>query len=247
MKRDIPTMHGEDFYEEEIMATFVKGDWVEIVPRPDYSWEHWSQENTDLCGKTGQVTSITEGDWVDEIFIEVEYRGVRAWFGDKHLIKVKKYKQIFEEAIHQSCERLQRHEKVCKKLRDEILNEVFGDPDSTVIINPPEPEPEPDDTEPIPDELFEDWEELTTKEIIPLPGNGGTMTTPDDPKASTSPKKKKIKSLGKKTIIKKNTGTKSLTDVWTLSDDDIKELENYLDSISTNTSGHYDYEYFDSD
>ena len=71
------------------MAKFVKGDWVEVCPYPDYNWEQWVQENSDLCGKTGKITKITEGDWVDEIYIEVEYRGNRIWFKDSQLIKVK--------------------------------------------------------------------------------------------------------------------------------------------------------------
>jgi hypothetical protein len=228
------------------MAQFVKGDWVEVVPRPDYSWEHWSQENSNLCGKAGKITAITEGDWVDEIYIEVEYRGKKAWFKDNHLIKVEKYEKIFVEAIHDACEKLQRHEKICKRLRDEILHEVFGEEGAKLE------KPEYKDIEPANDNIFDDWEEVTTKEIIPLPGNGGTMTTPPDPdpKAYANNQRKKtrkIKSLGSKKKIIKKSAQKSLTDSWTLSDEEIKELEDYLDSLPSssppNQSGDYDYEY----
>jgi hypothetical protein len=228
------------------MAQFVKGDWVEVCPHPDYSWEHWSQENSNLCGKAGKITGIMEGDWVDEIYIEVEYRGKKAWFKDNHLIKVKKYEKIFIEAIHDACEQLQRHERICKRLRDEILHEVFGEEDTELE------KPEYKDIEPANDNIFDDWEEVTTKEVIPLPGNGGTMTTPKDtdPKATANTHRKKvrkIKSFGsKKKIIKKN-AQKNLTDSWVLSDEEIKELEDYLDSLpysnTPNQTNDYDYEY----
>tara|TARA_R100000808_G_C2153667_1_gene164118 strand:+ start:2352 stop:3041 length:690 start_codon:yes stop_codon:yes gene_type:complete len=229
------------------MATFVQGDWVEVVPRPDYSWEHWSEDNTAQCGKTGKITRIMEGDWVDEIYVEVEYRGDRAWFSDHHLIKVEKYEEIFKEAIHKACDQLQQHEKICKKLRDEILHEVFGDETMEMeeVVEPPPPETD--------DQFFNDWEEVTTKEVIPLPGNGGTMTTPTDPKAQANSRRKKvrkIKSLGNKKVIKKD-ASKNLTDSWTLSDEEIRDLEDYLDSLPNsgipNQSGDYDYEYDEFD
>ena len=230
------------------MAKFVKGDWVQVCPYPDYSWEQWTQENSNLCGKTAEITKITEGEWVNEIYIEIEYRGVRVWFKDSNLIKVKNYEIIRSEAIHEACERVQRHEKVCKKLRDEILHGIFA----------------PEGAEDLPeyksieqqDDLFNDWEELTTKEVIPLPGNGGTMTSPDDhePKAAADSHRKKarkIKSLGAKKKIIKKSSQKKLVDSWTLSDEDIKELEEYLETLpyssNPNQSGDYDYEYDDLD
>ena len=236
------------------MATFVKGDWVEIIPRPDFGWEQWSLENSNLCGKTAKIVKITEGDWVNEIYIEVEYRGKRIWFRDNHLIKVDNYEEIFSEAIHEAAHQLNETERISKKLRDEILTDVFGD-DTLELERFGE-----EDTQPIPDELFDDWEAVTTEEIIPLPGDGGTMTTPkdpdsNDPKAMADQKRKKVRKIKtfskKKKIIKKKKTSSSLIDSWTLSEEEIKDLENYLDSISDigkpNTAGPYDYEYFDSD
>ena len=230
------------------MARFVKGDWVEVCPHPDYRWDSWTEENSNMCGKKGRITDIKKAEWVDETYIEVEYRGVRVWFKDDHLIKVDNYEVIFSEAVHEACEQLQRHEAICKRLRDEILRGVFGE---DVEPEPEKPAPEPMDS------LFGDWEEVTTKEIIPLPGNGGTMTTPseteddDSPKATADNRRKKIrkiKSLGnKKKIIKKKSSTKKLTDSWTLTDDEIKELEDYLDTLPYSTppnqAGDYDYDY----
>ena len=86
------------------MAKFVKGDYVQITPRPDYSWEHWTEAHTNLCDKICRVVKVTEGDWVGEVYVEVEYRGTRVWFRDNQMIKVKKsneiYDDVLKEAIH---------------------------------------------------------------------------------------------------------------------------------------------------
>ena len=63
---------------------------------------------------------------------------------------------------------------------------------------------------------------------------------------------RKIKYLGnKKKIIKKKSSTKKLTDSWTLTDDEIKELEDYLDTLPysnpPNQAGDYDYDYGNGD
>ena len=223
------------------MATFVKGDWVEVCPYPDYSWEHWSQENTDMCKKRGKITGIMKGEWVDETYIEVEYRGVRTWFRDDHLIKVENYEHIFSESIHEACEQLQKNEAICKRLRDEILEGVFGDGTSPQVSN--------DDEE----SIFEDWQEVTTKEVIPLPGNGGTMTTPSDPKASADDRRKKIrniKKLGKKISNKKTNkqqASGSLSSSWSLTDEELQDLQDYIDSLpwldSFDSSGDIDFNY----
>jgi len=223
------------------MAKFVKGNWVEVCHYPDYNWEHWTGKHTDMCKKTAEIVDINKGDWVDETYIEVEYRGKRIWFKDDHLIRVEKYEKIFKESVHEACEQLQRHEKLCKKLRDDILRGVFGEEEQE--------EPTKKEEEPPAEDFFDDWQEVTTKEVIPLPGNGGTMTTPSDPKAQASSYRKKVrklKNLGNKKVIKKDT-SKNLTDSWTLSDEEIQDLEEYLDSLpysnNPNQTGDYDYEY----
>ena len=228
------------------MATFVKGDWVRVVPRPDYNWEHWTDDHSVLCDKVAEVVSANEGEWTQELFLEIEYRGKRLWFADYHLIKVDNYQEVFSESIHEAVYHLNETEKICKRLRDEILESVFGHGDGFESACTPAPVAD--------DDIEEDWQEVTTKEVIPLPGNGGTMTTPSDPKASAKKRRKtirKIKNLGKnKKITKKNTQD-PLTDSWTLSEEDMKELEDYLDSLPyanpPNQTGDYDYQYGDDD
>ena len=223
------------------MATFVKGNFVQVTPKVDWKWDQWSAKHTDLCGKTCTVTDTKYEQWVNQLYIEVDYRGKRLWFLDSHLIIVEDYDEIYFESIHKACEELQKHEKICKKLRDDILRGVFGEEEDVSNLS----------TEEV-DEFFEDWQEVTTKEVIPLPGNGGTMTNPDadDPKAKANSHRKKvrkIKGLGTKKKITKKSSSKKLTDSWTLSDDEIKELEDYLDALPysnpPNQAGDYDYEY----
>lgn len=222
------------------MATFVKGDFVQVTPRIDWKWEQWSYEHSKFCEKTCKVVDTNHEQWTDQFFIEVEYRGKRLWFLDRHLIKIDSYEEIFQESIHRACEELQRHEAICKRLRDEILDGAFN-PDS----------PAPKATEEEEDSIFDDWQEVTTKEVIPLPGNGGTMTTIPDPKATANSnrnKVRKMKSLGKR--IQKKGSQKvsgSLSGSWTLTEEELNDLQEYIDSLpnldSSSSSRDYDYDY----
>lgn len=217
------------------MATFVKGDFVQVTPRVDWKWDQWKIDHTNLCGKTCKVVDTNYEKWTDQLFVEVEHRGERLWFLDSHLIKVDNYEEVFQESIHRACENLQKHEEICKKLRDEILDGVFGDGESSEKQKKEE-------------NIFDDWQEVTTKEVIPLPGNGGTMTTPAAKSSADANRKKvrKIKSLGKK-IIKKNTqsASGSLSGSWSLSDEEMQDLQDYIDSLpdSITTTSDIDYSY----
>jgi len=213
------------------MATFVKGNFVKVQPGVDWKWDQWSINHTNLCDKICTVVDVKYESWVNQLFVEVESKsGERVWFLDHHLIIVSNYEEIYFESIRRSCEQLQRHESICKKLRDEILNGVF---------NPyldEETETEAKDL----DDIFNDWQEVTTKEVIPLPGNGGTMTAVSDPKVAANSnrnKVRKIKSLGKKITKKgKQKISGSLSSSWTLTDEELKELEDYIDALPENST-----------
>ena len=224
------------------MATFVKGNFVKVQPSVDWKWDQWSVKHTNLCDKVCTVTDIKYESWVNQLFVEVEdSSGERLWFLDHHLIIVDNYDEIYFESIQKACEQLQHHESICKKLRDEILDGVF---------NPYTDEQSRDVESEEADSIFDDWQEVTTKEVIPLPGNGGTMTTPSDPKATADDARKKIrriKSLGKKIVKKDNSKMSgSLTSSWTLSDEELEELQDYIESLpdlSTSTTGGRDIDY----
>ena len=70
------------------------------------------------------------------------------------------------------------------------------------------------------------------------------MTTPTDPKAKANSHRKKVRKIKN---LGKNKVTKKMKDSWTLNDDEIKELEEYLDALPysnpPNQAGDYDYDY----
>jgi len=231
-----------------IMAKFFKGDFAKVVPYPDYSWEHWDDANTKLCKKVCKILKVQDDvDWVDEIFVEVEFGTTTAWFKDSHLVKIDDYNEVFHQNMKKACEDLARHEAICKKLRDEILEEVF-------IGEQKEKDKKYEDIAPD-DQFFDedDWQEVTTKEIIPLPGNGGTMTSVPDPKKSANTRRKSIRSKIKQRAKKHTQAVSSSsgsTDVWSLTEEDIDELEEYLGSFPfvggpPNQSGDFDIDWND--
>ena len=224
------------------MATFVKGNLVQVCSRRDWNWDQWSAKHDEFCDKKCNVIDVKFEQWTNQLFIEIEHRGERLWFLDSHLIKVENYDEVTSEALHDAVYKLNETERVCKKVRDEILSGIF-DPDQDGTKDKQE-------FTKIGDVDPKDWEEVTTKEVISLPGNGGTMTTPEDPKmiANTNRTKiRKIKSLGKK--ISKKSSLKpsgSLSSDWTLTDEEIEELQNYIDALpdnTTSTSGDFDINY----
>ena len=107
------------------MATFVKGDFVQVTPKVDWRWDQWKIDHTNLCEKTCKVVDTNYEKWTDQLFVEVEHRGKRLWFLDRHLIKVDNYEEVFQESIHRACENLQKHEEICKNLRDETSKLLF--------------------------------------------------------------------------------------------------------------------------
>ena len=190
---------------------------------------------------------MTEGDWVDETYIEVEYRGERVWFRDNHMIKVKKSDEVYDDVLKEAIYNLNKREDMFKKMRDEILEEVFGEPkpkkeETDKLFEEPEIDPD--------DQFFDDWEEQTTKDIIPLPGKDST--TDEEPKSKSSKpgpkfsksKIRKLKSLGKKKKLYSNPSAGT----WTLSDEEMRELEKFIDSLPTlndaDSTDDFDFEYF---
>ena len=140
------------------MAKFNKGDWVEISEYAR-SWHYWRRSRDVMIGKPCQVISAQESKTqTGVIYLRVSYGKHEAWITDSYCIKVDNYDIIYSENLKQACDTLQEHERVCKKLRDEILEGVFG-------------EEEREQKEEKEDVLYEDWEGVKTKEIVPLPGS----------------------------------------------------------------------------
>ena len=152
------------------MATFYKGDWVEVSNKIKW-WKHWRRSNNNIPGNPCEVIDVKESKTSPGvIFLRIKYKNKEAWALDSFCIKIKKYDVIYDESFKQACDELQRHEKICKGLRDDILREVFSDP-------PKEKEYEDICTDESDEELYSDWEEVTTKECVPLPGRKQAIDT----------------------------------------------------------------------
>ena len=62
------------------MATFVKGDYVQVCPRPDYRWDQWTAKHTNLCDKVCKITEVNFEQWTNQLFIKLDHRGESLWF-----------------------------------------------------------------------------------------------------------------------------------------------------------------------
>ncbi len=150
------------------MATFYKGDWVEVSDRIKW-WKHWRRSNDVIPGNPCEIIDTKDSKThPGVVFLKIKYRDREAWALDSYCIKVDKYDAIFDENIKSACDQLQRHEEICKGLRDGILREVFSDPQE---------EKEAEEICTDDDELHSDWDEVTTKECVPLPGLNQSIDT----------------------------------------------------------------------
>lgn len=122
------------------MANFKVGDWVKIVPSPDYRSEIWDEKrHTFFCGKIGQINDIADDDDEYETVISVtvyfdshkpfgQPGSYSAWFQDKHMIMSSKYDYKISYELRKEFEEYQRVEKRMNHLRDKYLKEIFTDP-----------------------------------------------------------------------------------------------------------------------
>ena len=151
------------------MASFNKGDWVQVANRIKW-WKYWKPSNNMIPGNVCEVIDIKSSrSHQGVIFLRIKYKGREAWALDSYCIKVEKYDIIYDESIKRACDQLQEHERVCKKARDDILRHVFSEPekqDEEIRTN------EEDE-----DQLYSEWEDVKTKECVPLPGAGKINTS----------------------------------------------------------------------
>ena len=178
------------------MKTFKIGDWVEITPQSDDKWDYWKNKHEMMKGGFAEIERVEPSKDGQQTFYYVrDLEGRATWFLDRHLILTHKQDRRFIDNMRQACEKLQEHERVCKKLLHEMLNDVFGE----------ERKEEPLLSKEEQEEFFDDWEEEDTAEYITLPG-GGVMVNPN---YSNGIKKTKSSKKRKKTRIRKKVKTKS--------------------------------------
>lgn len=178
------------------MKTFKIGNWVEITPQSDDKWDYWKNKHEMMKGGFAEIERIEPSKDGQQIFYYVrDLDGRATWFLDRHLILTQKQDRRFIDNMRQACEKLQEHERVCKKLLHEMLNDVFGEERKEEELLSKEEQ----------EEFFDDWEEEDTAEYIALPG-GGVMVNPN---YNNGIKKTKSSKKRTKTKIRKKTKTKS--------------------------------------
>lgn len=179
------------------MKTFKIGNWVEITPQSDDKWDYWKNKHEMMKGGFAEIERVEPSKDGQQMFYYVrDLDGRATWFLDRHLILTQKQDRRFIDNMRQACEKLQEHERVCKKLLHEMLNDVFGEDrkEEEPLLSKEEQE-----------EFFDDWEEEDTAEYIALPG-GGVMVNPN---YNNGIKKTKSSKKRTKTKIRKKTKTKS--------------------------------------
>tara|TARA_Y100000592_G_scaffold98692_1_gene172456 strand:- start:1391 stop:1927 length:537 start_codon:yes stop_codon:yes gene_type:complete len=152
------------------MASFSKGDWVQVSNRIKW-WKYWKQTNNMMPGNVCEVVDIQHSrSQQGVIFLRIKYKNREAWALDSYCIKIEKYDIIHDENLKRACDNLQEYEKACKEARDDILRYVFSEYE-------PEKKYEDIHANEDNDELYSDWEEVTTKECVPLPGRKQSIDT----------------------------------------------------------------------
>tara|TARA_Y100000593_G_scaffold4019_1_gene8023 strand:- start:177717 stop:178352 length:636 start_codon:yes stop_codon:yes gene_type:complete len=155
------------------MKRFNVGDWVEITPRKDQKWKYWNNKHESMKGKAAEIERVeTSQDGKQTFYYLRDLDGRATWFLDHHMVLTPKQDRRFIDHMRKSCEKLQKHERLCKRLRDEILEDVFMDKNDRLYQDEFWDDDEPLDE----DDLAEDWETVVTKPVVPLPGKKTAKT-----------------------------------------------------------------------
>jgi hypothetical protein len=120
------------------VAKFEKGDWVQIIPSPDTRSDLWTVEHNKFCGKVGQIIDTNEEDGYVSLYrVSVHFNYKQAslygsysvWFEDKHVIKSSKWEADRASALNKEYEEYMRTESNIKKRRDDLLRNIFCEPE----------------------------------------------------------------------------------------------------------------------
>jgi len=193
---------------------------VEVTPQKDQKWEYWNNKHDMMKGKFAEIERVEKSkDGKSTFYYLRDLDGRATWFMDHHMILSHKQDRRFIENMRECCKQLQKHEKICKRLRDEILEDVFIDKDDKFLQ-----EFWDDDAVDLTDDLEEDWEKVVTKPVVPLPGKNTTRI------------RKNLKRVSKQNKVKTKHNTNSSGSIDTsnidpadwMTDD---EIQDYLDDV----------------
>mgnify|MGYP006183288745 CR=1 FL=1 len=210
------------------MGKFKKGGWVEITTTRDFKWKNWSHKHDLMKGKVAEIERIEISQDDQKTFYYLrDMDGNGNWFLGHHIILTHKQDRRFINHMKISCEKLQDHERLCKKLRDDILEEVFVDERERLFQEEFWDNGEIDITDD-PDEFEEDWENVKTEPMVALPVKKKKKKSKI--RKSFNSRKKK----GAKAAAKQNTNTNKGVSTSNLDPADwmtAEELEDYLESV----------------
>jgi len=103
--------------------------------------------------------------------------GKSVWFQDKHCVREDSYDRVFAANMQRAVDVLNENEAVARRCRDDILRHVFTpeeyltDPDEEIWCDDDYfDEWDDDQCDDADDEIEEDWENVITKPVVPLPG-----------------------------------------------------------------------------
>ena len=193
---------------------------MEVTPQKDQKWEYWNNKHDMMKGKFAEIERVEKSkDGKNTFYYLRDLDGRATWFLDHHMILSHKQDRRFIENMRECCKQLQKHEKLCKRLRDEILEDVFIDKDDEFLQ-----EFWDDDAVDLTDDLEEDWETVVTKPVVPLPGKNTTRI------------RKNLKRVSKHNKVKTKQNTNSSGSIDTsnidpadwMTDD---EIQDYLDDV----------------
>jgi len=186
------------------MAKFFIGDWVRVIPRRDLRWKPWTTKHTQFCDQVVEVRQVEKSkNHPNVVFLCLKHPAgeTLVWFLDKHCVPEESYDRVFAANMQRAVDKLNRYEAVSKKCRDDILRDIFTpeefltdeDEDDHLFDEWDDDAVEMRDE--FEDELEEDWEDVVTKPIVPLPGRGKKII-----KKAIINAKKKSSSIDTKTI-----------------------------------------------
>jgi len=155
------------------MATFKKGDWVQITPTADNSWQHWNTAHDAMIGMIGTIVDMEEDpDDAAITFVQVliyDESGeplMQEWFLMRHIILSTRYDKVLKDERDRACEELQRWERKKREMVDDSLRKAFG------LVDDEEPKPKKKTKKKTTSALeisheedFEKWED-DTEEIL---------------------------------------------------------------------------------
>jgi Txe/YoeB family toxin of Txe-Axe toxin-antitoxin module len=120
------------------MSKFAVNDWVKIIPSPDTKSDVWTASHNKFCDKIGQIIDINTDDPEMIIFrvsVFFNYKKLSlhgehsAWFQENHVIKSSKWEADRIITLNEEYEKYMRTESNLKRRRDEILKNIFTEPE----------------------------------------------------------------------------------------------------------------------